>query len=687
MAHGRHELDERARSWVCPAQRVCRNPAGTPPNGARNPFFIMGIGHLGMLSIDPGDDLRYRPALWKITIFEEVVMGKGHKTCMPLIVLVFALCWQTAEAADNFKKLVGPVPVGKVRSTSTLQVPFITWGGDMATFYANGGLKTKPGSIFAKQGLNLNLVPGDDFIKQVQNYVAGKTPFLRGTFRMIGMASEVIGADPRTKGVVVLQMTWSAGDHMVARKNIRTVKDLKGKTIVLQKGGPHVGMLDDILKTARLKWNQINVVWADDLTGTKKSPAEMFRRNKKYDACFVISPDMIGLTGGLTNAGTGAEGTVKGARVLVSTAELSRSIADVYVVRKDFYDANKELVTKFVAGYLKACEEVIDLKNQYEARGSASYMKLLRLTQSIYGKDVIPTLEEDAHGLLCDCTFVGHPGNVAFFTRKGNLHGFNAFEKSALNLAVGQGYAKNRFGLFPSGLDYNSPIFTRLLTKTKADTGERFRAEVVLKEIEELSTGGGLDDRTIVSFTIAFEPNQTSFSAQRYGAEYQRVLEMADKYGNAVIAIRGHSDPTKTLLDLVKAGMQKGILKRSGSRGNYKYSFKGRPLDLKATQKIVGLVEKGAFDGAAGINPRQTMQAALNLSRERAEAVRDSILLHAKNKKIQLDVSQIQAVGAGIREPFVAKPTNMSEAKQNMRVEFRLLRVTAEAATKSDFDF
>ena len=41
----------------------------------------------------------------------------------------------------------------------------------------------------------------DDFVQQVRDYLSGKSPFLRGTFRMIGMASEVIGADPRTKGV------------------------------------------------------------------------------------------------------------------------------------------------------------------------------------------------------------------------------------------------------------------------------------------------------------------------------------------------------------------------------------------------------------------------------------------------------------------------------------------------------
>jgi hypothetical protein len=374
----------------------------------------------------------------------------------------------------------------------------------------------------------------------------------------LGLASEVIGSDPRTKGVVILQMTWSAGDHMIARQSIKTVTELKGKTIALQQGGPHVGMLDDVLKTAKLTWDDIKVVWTKDLTGSTNAPPELFRKRSDIDACFAITPDMVGLCGGLQNTGTGAEGTIKGARVLVSTAELSRSIADVYVCRKDFYDANKELITKFVAGYLKACEELIDLKKQYEAKGSEQYKSLLQLTQDIYGKTTIPVLD-DAHGLLSDCTFVGYPGNVAFFTQQGNLHGFEAFQQSALDLAVNRGHARERMGLFPSGLDYKSPLFLSYLTKTEFDRQDRFRAEAVRSEIEMLSAGGAMDDKTIVSFTISFEPNQDKFSAVQYGAEYQRVVETADKFGNAVVAIRGHADPSKTLLELVKAGLQKDI--------------------------------------------------------------------------------------------------------------------------------
>jgi hypothetical protein len=590
-------------------------------------------------------------------------------------------------AEQRFSDLVGAVTVGDVKDTSTLQVPFIVWGGDMATFYANGGLKTQPGTLFEKQGLNLELVPGDDFIGQVRNYLEGKSPFLRGTFRMMGMASEVICSDPRTKGVVILQMTWSAGDHLVVRQGVKDLSDLKGKTIAVQQGGPHVGMVDDILKTAQLSWDDVKIKWAKDLTGTPESPAEMLRTDPSVDGCCVITPDLIGLCGGPQNVGTGAEGTVQGARMLVSTAEMSRSIADVYVCRKDFYDAHKDIVTKFVAGYLKACEEVVDLEKEYESKGSAEYMKLLQMTQDIYGEEVIPTLEEDAHGLLADCSFVGYPGNIKFFTDEKSLSGFSAYQEKALELATSRGYAKVRCGLIPSDLNYKSDAFLGYLTKTDVTVEERIDAEAALEEIEELSQMGGLDEKTIYSFTINFEPNQNTFSADQYGVEYQRVVEAADRFGNAVVAIRGHSDPTKTLLELVKAGMNKGILKKTGAAGDFSYSLQGKPLDLTQTEEMVRQIEQGAFDGVPEHNPRETMQAALNLSRRRAESVRDSIIEYAKGKGLELDSSQIQPVGVGIREPFIAKPSSMDEAKQNMRVEFRLIRVPAEVIKESDFDF
>jgi len=246
--------------------------------------------------------------------------------------LLASLRASVGSAQESFSKLVGPVKVGEVAASPVQKLPFLTWGGDVATFHANGGLKTKKDSIFDKLGLQVELTPGDDFVGQVRDYVSGKTPYLRGTTSQLGQASEVLNTDPKCQPVVFMQLTWSKGDHMVARSTLRTLNDLGGAEkkvkIALQSGGPHVGMLDDALKTAGVKWSEIDVIWTKDVTG-KNGPAEAFRKDATVDACFVISPDMEALTGGLDKVGKGDKPTVKDAHVLLSTLTMSRSIADV----------------------------------------------------------------------------------------------------------------------------------------------------------------------------------------------------------------------------------------------------------------------------------------------------------------------------------------------------------------------
>ena len=585
-------------------------------------------------------------------------------------------------AQQPFAELVGSVKVQPVKTGSATVVPFITWGGDVATFHANGGLSTQAGSIYKAQGLNLKLTNGDDFPAQVKDYLEGKTPFLRGTFRMLGQASEVLGKDPRTKPVVILQLSWSAGDHIVAREAIKSLNDLKGKKIACQQGGPHVGLLYDSLAVANIPRSEVEIVWVDDIAGPNGA-AQKFREDKSIDACCVITPDLDGLTGGADSVGTGAEGTVAGAHLLNSTAQMSRSIADVYAVRADWYKANKATVDKFVAGYLKASDEVKAMRNGFEesSRMSADYRKVLSMAQEILGEEVLPTLEIDAHGLLLDCNFVGLAGQVAFFEDRGNASGFEPTMAKALDLATGWGYATKRLGFDPSGLDY--PAVARLAglkyVKPKFEGGR-------IAETLDFSPEADLDEKTIVSFTISFEPNQSEFSSDRYGAEFNRAIQAASTFGNAVIVVRGHSDPTQTLREFINAGIKKGLIKRQGQSKNYKYFFKGRPLDVDAIGEVVKMIESGSFEGTDH-KPRETMQAALNLSYARAEAVKQSLVQFAQQQKINLDTSQLQPVGAGILEPVIAKPKTLDEAKQNMRVEFRIVRVPAEAINESDFDF
>ncbi len=605
--------------------------------------------------------------------------------------LAAALALAPAASAQNFKpqnfaELVGDAPVKTVKDGGVLNVPFITWGGDVATFEANGGgLKTAKGSTFDKLDLNLNLTPGDDFVGQVKDYMSGKSPFLRGTFRMLGQASGVIGADPRTKPVVILQLSWSAGDHVVGRENVKTVNDLKGKKIAVQQGGPHVGLLYDVLKSAELSRDDVEIVFVKDLTGPNGA-ADLFRKDASVAACCVITPDMIGLTGGADAAGTGAEGTVKGARVVVSTAELSRSVADVYAVRKDYFDSHRDQCEDFVAGWLAGRERVVKLRNEFESgngRMSPEYRKLLASAQSIFGKDVMPNLEVDAHGLLLDCQFANLPGQIEFFRTEGNLVGFDAKLSDALDLATAWGYAEARNGFEPAPFDYRS-----VATKAGVEYSEpEARERIVGGEAEIFGTDAELDANTILEFTINFDPNQSEFSADRYGAEFRRAVENAARYAGAVVVIRGHSDPTAVLREMVLGGLANGTLKRTRPSGEYKYFYQGRPLDPTDLDAVTKLIATGAFDAPPKHRPRAVMQKALNLSVARADAVKKAIATYAKGAGVQVDLSALTPTGAGISDPVIPKPRSLAEAKQNMRVEFRIVRVNAEVLGPDDFDF
>ena len=151
-----------------------------------------------------------------------------------------------------------------------------------------------------------------------------------------------------------------------------------------------------------------------------------------------------------------------------------------------------------------------------------------------------------------------------------------------------------------------------------------------------------LDEKTLISFTIQFDANQNTFSANQYSSEFDRVVELASKYGNAAIAIKGHSDPSRTLSVLVRTGLSKGILKRTGTRGNYRYFMNGKAFTLENTAELIRLVEQKAFDDGGDVeSPYQVMRAALKLSEQRGEAVKQAIITYARQKNARIDTDQI----------------------------------------------
>ena len=527
--------------------------------------------------------------------------------------------------------------VRAVRSGQQITVPLITWGGDLATILANGNReKTTAGSIFAQKGLSLKLVRQDDFKKQVEAYIRGETPFLRGTMGMINLAADVLNKDPRTKPVIVYQMTWSnGGDCLVVKQGINSAKDLKGKTIAVQAYGPHVDYLAKILKDAGLSLKDINIRWTKDLTGTASTPVEAIF-NKDVDAAFVIIPDGLMLTSNGT-VGTGAEGSVRGARIMLSTKTANRIIADVYAVRSDFFKSNRKLVEDFVHGLLLGTQELKSLFNNKEKR-LAEYKAVLSASAAILLDSAQATADTEA--LYGDCEFAEFRGNVKFFGDKKWPRGMNRLVEEIQSSFVTVGLLNRKSALSQALWDYN--VLRSGLTGIDDVEAPRFRSEAVAQVVARKQALGTLGEGELFSLEINFKPNQNVFPEDLYAGGFKKIVELAATYGGAVITVEGHSDP-------------------------HKY----RRLEKK---------------GATAIELQRTKQAAKNLSMNRAIAVRDSIILFAKNSGVPLDQSQFTVVGHGIAQPKYPRPQTKEQWLSNMRVVFRIIQIEAEDEAFSPLD-
>lgn len=527
--------------------------------------------------------------------------------------------------------------VADVRSDAAgITIPLITWGGDIATIHANGNAtRTAKGSIFDREGLQLQLSLSDDFKKQVQAYVKGETPYLRGTLGMISMAAELLSRDPRTKPVIIYQHTWSnGGDCLVVKAGLNTAADLKGKTVALQAYGPHVDYLATLLKDSGLKMSDVKIKWVKDLTGTPNSPAEAFY-DATVDAAMMIIPDGLMLTSGGT-VGTGAEGSVKGAKVLLSTKSANRVIADVYAVRSDYFAANKAAVKKFVHGLLLGEQALRQLFKNRQAQ-MAEYQPMITSTAKILLDSEAAT--GDAEALYGDCEYAGFRGNVKFFTDQNWPRNFTRLAEEIQSSYVVAGLLSRKTPLAHAEWLYQE--LSAGLTGIDAADIPRFNVEAVTKVVAQKQAMGTMSEGELFSFEVFFQPNQNTFAADTYADAFKKVVELASTYGGAVITVEGHSDPL-------------GYLRK---------------------QK----------ENAEELVLRRMQQAAKNLSLTRAIAVRDTIMSFAQTSGVNLDQSQFTVVGQGITQPKTGMcgaapcaPKTKEDWLSNMRVVFRIIQIEAE---------
>jgi len=552
----------------------------------------------------------------------------------------------TSVFAQRAKYLEAPKPLSavlsgsakSVRSSGAIKLPVITWGGDIATIYANGSSTTAKGSIFDDEGFELEIFREDNFVTQAQKCLDGETPYLRGTMGMINMAASVFAA----KGVNLVpfyQLTWSTGgDAMVVRGAIKRVRDLRGKKIALQAYGPHIEYLGKVLADDGLTFRDVTLAWLPDLTlppydtkGMATDPASAMRADATIDAALAIIPDALALTSG-GNVGTGAEQSVKGAKILLTTKTASRVIADVYAVRSDYLNSNRDEVEKLTHGLLRGQEALQQLQQQKSSRQAENLQLLGKAADILLGS---PQATADAEALLGDCEFVGYPGNVAFFTGQGTLRNFERVTGEIQSSLITLGLLSAKVSLNHANWDYAKLAAGLKNTAGVTVSKPAFDTKKVEKKLA-VESAEWADEGTLFLSEIYFEPEQSDFSENKYAVDFQKGLELAQTYAGALFIVEGHSDPQRILQERAK-GTQQAVI-------------------------------------------NQMMQVAKNLSYQRAQSVVQSFLAHAKKRGIVLDESRLVAAGLGISNPKYNPPKTREEWAANRRVVFRLKQVEAEAS-------
>lgn len=513
-----------------------------------------------------------------------------------------------------------------------LTVYLITWGGDVATIHADAE------GLFKGEGLSVKLVCENDFAKQVQAVLDGKTPYLRGTLGMVASAAEAFQR-AGTELVPIIQLTWSTGgDTLTVRSGVSGAAELRGKTIGLQWPGPHPDLIANYLTNSGIKPSDVRYKWFKELTlpaydtaGAIVDPVSAFRASSELDAVMCISPDAFALTSGGT-VGTGAEGSVKGAQIVYTTRTASRIIADVYAVRKDYLDAQRGKVQAFVRALLRGEESLRDLR----AQGSQQAKFRQTLARSAVLLMGSPQATADVEGMLGDCEYVGHAGNVAFFTGQGTTRTLDTLSDEIQAAFLAMGLIGGRTKIAHAGWDWRELAKGLKHAGAAASADPRFDKSRVQQRVEEQIAAEleSWEEGTLFVIEITFGPNQSAFSEQEYANAYERALQIAQTYGGALVTIEGHSDP----LGVLKAREQGELPAR--------------------------IAEKE--------------QAAKNLSLQRARAVQASFLEFCKKRGLVVDESQFAAVGLGVATPKFKRPATKEEWDANRRVVFRIKQVEAE---------
>jgi NitT/TauT family transport system substrate-binding protein len=430
---------------------------------------------------------------------------------------------------------------------NTVKFALNVWAGWAPIIYANNGFaagkawKTPDGKDFR---VSLELM--DNPIDMRESFAAGQIHIGWATLDMLPLFLDGMidtSGQPRDSRVmprVYQQVDWSnGGDGIVVRENIKTVADLRGKTIALAENSPSHYFLLNMLVAGGVQPAEVKM----QATGDAFQAAAAFNTDRSIAACVSWAPDIYNLS------------KVRGNRMLVNTQTANKLIADVWFARADFAKDHPDITEGIVRGIFDAMEEL---------KQDSAKQKVAELMAQGYG---IPA--SDALGMLGDAHSTNWAENYQFFVNQNNPTNFARAWNQAYYLyrnAPGRPI-RNPPVPFDQVMDYS--IIAKLGNEEKyRSQKDEYTVAFAPKPTTEIRGEAEVLTNTV---SIHFYPNSWEIYKKVTKDEGGKTIEteydpkakfviaeigrLAGQFGNARIIIEGHTDGSmkgKVPADMVK---------------------------------------------------------------------------------------------------------------------------------------
>lgn len=408
----------------------------------------------------------------------------------------------------------------------TIRFALNVWAGWAPIVFANEGFKpAKEWAAPDGKKFKVELILLDNPVAMRDAYAAGEVHIGWATVDMLPLFMEELQKDSRTRPRVFQQIDWSnGGDGIVARDNIKTISDLRGKTVVLAENSPSQYFLLNALINGGVQPAEVKPLYTPDAF----KAAAAFAADKNIAAAVSWAPDIYKLA------------KIPGNRMLVTTGEANHLIADVWFARADFAQENPGIIEGLVRGILDAVE---DLDNQDNRKKAA---KLMAEGYSIP--------EDDAIGMLGDAHWTNYAENREFFLNANNPTNFESTWDNAYFLYRSIQKVKQK-ETFDKVVDFS--VIQKLGGEPKyAQSVNKYKVQFVPKTVATIKAEATeILTKTVV---IQFFPNSWDVYHKvtknlggknveelydpRVEAVIKEIGKVAGQFGAARIVIEGHTD-------------------------------------------------------------------------------------------------------------------------------------------------